>query len=809
MDNNRKILISTAGSRFATVWTRSELMWSEFTQRLRIPQRGTESLEQYLNLKKQQQDNLKDVGGFVGGTFRNDRRKKANVEGRDLITLDLDNIQPGGTDEILKRVSSLQCATLVYSTRKHSAYKPRLRIVIPTDRTVTADEYEPIARKVAEWLDLAACDPTTFDSSRLMYWASVCRDGDYIYQVYDKPFLSADGVLAKYKNWRNQTEWAIVPGTEQHIANHAAKQADPTTKDNIIGRFCRCYDIFAAMDKFLPGVYEPTNTDNRYTYKAGSTTGGAIVYEGGKFLFSNHATDPCSGELVNSFDLVRLHLFSDLDVDIKQGTPVNKIPSFLAMSELASNDEAVKKLFDEEEAEKVRHAFDDVEISGKTEADFSWIGSLDRTKSGDVKNTIDNYKLILENDEDLKGKIALEVFANELIVTKRLPWDDSEVSRRKWTNEDDAYLAWFIEKRYMIVSESYLNKAITISACKNKINVVADYLKSLKWDGKKRIETALHDYLGAEATVYTAAVLMITMCAAVIRAIKGVTKFDTMPILVGEQGIGKSTFLANLGKDWFSDSLTNFEGKDAAEMLRGVWINEIGELTALNKSEAAAIKQFMSKKEDIYRAPYARRTESFPRRGVFIGTSNEDAFLRDQTGNRRFLPVQLGVCKPSLSVWDDMPGEVDQMWAEAYVRAMMGEKLYLSGEAEKTAKLMQEEFREVNPWEGLIVGFLEKQIPEDWYDLSVTEQKQFLQGQLINPKPLVPRTKVCVSEIWELCLDGNMKFLKKTDSTSINNVLKNLKGWSKGKNPLRFGRFGKQKGFIADSFLATNSGNQL
>jgi len=165
--------------------------------------------------------------------------------------------------------------------------------------------------------------------------------------------------------------------------------------------------------------------------------------------------------------------------------------------------------------------------------------------------------------------------------------------------------------------------------------------------------------------------------------------------------------------------------------------------------------------------------------------------------------------KPSLSVWDDMPGEVDQMWAEAYVRAMMGEKLYLSGEAEMIARQMQEDFREVNPWEGQIVGFLEKQIPEDWYDLNITEQKQFLQGQLINPKPLVPRTKVCVSEIWELCLEGNVKFLKKMDSISINNILKKLKGWSRGKNPSFFGRFGRQRGFVFKDLSTTNPDNKL
>ena len=278
MLNNKLVLISVAGSRTATHWPRTKMLWSEFVEKVKIPQKGTESYEQYKRLKKPVQDEKKDVGGFVGGTFKGDRRKKANVEGRDLITLDLDNLPPGSTNNILKRISSLCCAALVYSTRKHSPESPRLRVVIPTNRTVTADEYEPIARKLAEIIGIDLCDPTTFDSSRLMYWPSICSDGEYIYQVYDNGFLDADAILSEYKNWRNQSEWPIIAGTEETLKNRVDKQADPTTKDNIIGRFCRVYDIEAAMDKFLPGVYEAcTGFSNRYTYKAVSTAGGAII----------------------------------------------------------------------------------------------------------------------------------------------------------------------------------------------------------------------------------------------------------------------------------------------------------------------------------------------------------------------------------------------------------------------------------------------------------------------------------------------------------------------------------------------------
>lgn len=187
------------------------------------------------------------------------------------------------------------------------------------------------------------------------------------------------------------------------------------------------------------------------------------------------------------------------------------------------------------------------------------------------------------------------------------------------------------------------------------------YLQGLKWDGTKRLDTLLSEYLGAEDTAYTRAVMRKSLCAAVGRAVAGGIKYDYMPIFTGPQGIGKSTFLRILGKEWFSDSLTTFEGKEAAELIQGTWINEIGELSAFTKQETQVIKQFLSKTDDIYRAAYGRRTDKYPRRCVFFGTSNDGEFLKDVTGNRRFWPVDVGVHPAKKSVWN----QLHQRWTRS------------------------------------------------------------------------------------------------------------------------------------------------
>ncbi len=792
--NDRQITISAAGSRKATKWPAQTLYWSEMVDKLKTPVRGVETLTEYLALPKSKQDDLKDVGGFVAGTLAGNRRKGNNVTGRDIITLDLDNIPPGQTQDILRRIEGLGCAYAVYSTRKHEEAKPRLRVLVVLNRTATADEYEPLARKLAAIIGIELADPTTFQALRLMYWPSCCADSVYVYQYGDKPFLDVDGLLATYADWHNVAEWPEVPGVQQSHVKLAAKQGTPIAKSGIVGAFCKTYDIYRAMDTFIPGEYTPCDdSPGRYTFTGGSTVGGAVVYDTGNFLYSHHATDPAGGRLVNAFDLVRLHKYATMDDEAKPDTPTNKLPSYTAMCQFAVSDTCVAALLNQERYEKATQDF-----STPPEENANWISKLQvAPTTGLPAKTIDNVLIILENDPNLKGKLAFDEFANRGLALGALPWD-GRTERRVWGDPDDAGLLHRLEHVYGIqISDKRMYAAMTLCAQRHKFNDVKEYLTSLQWDGANRLDTLLTDYLGANDNVYTRAVIRKALVAAVARVMTPGIKYDYMPIFAGPQGIGKSTFLRLLGRRWYSDSLQTFEGKEASEMIQGVWINELGELNGLSKSETNAVKQFLSRTEDIYREPYGRRTGVYPRRCVFFGTTNDSEFLKDRTGNRRFWPVDVGVQPTTKNIFQDLEDEAPQIWGEAYFYWQLGEPLYLTGEAEALSIQEQEAHRESNAKEGIIRDFANRRLPGDWDKRSSSERHMYWSGEFgkIQGETFL-RDKICAAEVWCECFNKDISLMRRADAVEINGILSSLTGWKKDQNGRQYGKpYGFQRGY--------------
>lgn len=798
--NDRQIKIASAGSRKATYWPTQTLFWSELVDKLRTPVRGTETLAEYMRLPKSKQDELKDVGGFVAGTLQGNRRKASNVVGRDVITLDLDNIQQAQTQDTLRRVAGLGCAYVVYSTRKHEEVKPRLRVLVPLSRTATADEYEPLARKLGSIIGIELCDPTTFEASRLMYWPSASSDSTFVYAHGDNPFLDTDGLLATYTDWRNVNEWPEVPGAQQSHLRLAAKQGDPTVKTGVVGAFCRIYDIYSAIETFLPGEYSYCDDGSgRFTYTGGSTTGGAVVYDNGNFLYSHHATDPTSGKLVNAFDLVRLHKFGELDDDAKPDTPTSKMPSFASACEFAVNDTDVAALLNQERYDKAVQEFSATPLDSSAET-ANWISKLAVSPTtGRPAKTTDNVLVILENDPLLKGKLAFDEFANRGLILGALPWGISSsngASTQQWGDIDDAGLRHYLERTYNITGKERIYDAVALCSHKHTFNDVKSYLKGVVWDEVKRLDTLLIDYLGAKDTPYTRAVMRKSLVAAVARVMTPGCKYDYMPILSGPQGLGKSTLFRLLGRRWYSDSLTTFEGKEASEMLQGIWINEIGELNGLSKSETNSVKQFLSRTEDIYREPFGRRTGVHPRQCVFFGTTNDSEFLKDRTGNRRFWPVDCGLQPVTKSVFIDLENEVDQIWAEAYIYWQLGERLYLTGAAEEESKIEQEIHRESNVKEGVVQEFIERQIPVGWEKRSLADKRLYWTSEFGRDSvETVARDRICAAEVWCECLGGELKFMRRSDSIELNAILAGFEGWKRQGSSMRFGEYGHQKGF--------------
>lgn len=836
MNYDRQIVITTGNSRKDLNWKRQTLKVSELYERLRIPNRGVETLDEYMRLSKAKQDDLKDVGGFVAGALNGSRRKANNVIGRDVITLDFDAVPALGTQTVLDSLNQMQVNYCVYSTRKHAPNKPRLRVLVPTDRTMTADEYEPCARRLAANIGIAMADPTTFEAARLMYWPSVCADSDYVFQTVDAPFVTVDGLLKTYTDWHDITQWPQVPGSFSY-AKLAVKQGDPLDKPGIVGAFCRKYDIFRAIDELLPGIYSPCDNDpNRFTYTLGSTTGGAVIYDDGKFLFSHHATDPCSNKLVNAFDLVRLHMFSDKDDDAADGTPNNKLPSYKAMCQYANTlDEVALEMLAKRQAQ-AQADFQNVVNGGSAnsvtvntslagsgnggslapitgmedlngdevtpDVDGNWQLLLKRNhQTGEVKNTIDNVVLILEHDPRIRGKFAYNEFTGRGEVLDALPWSrGGKDGGRMWTDTDSNSLYWWMEKTWGITGRGNIDSALMIHASLHAFNPVTEYLTSLKWDGQPRLDTLFIDYLGADDTEYVRSVTRKCFVAAVARAMIPGIKFDNMLILCGPQGIGKSTILDRMSHGWFNDSIRTFEGKEASELLQGVWIIEVAELDAFRRSDVACIKQFLSLTTDRYRQAYGRNVSEFKRRCVFFGTCNNTDFLQDTTGNRRFWPVDTRVQLPTKDVFNDLTGaEVDQVWAEAYMRFVSGEEIFLSGEVAQAAMERQEAHRERGMQEGIIIDFVNRKVPDDWSKWPVDRRRDFWTGGVVSGNEsinLVDRQTICAAEIWrELYGHSVDDKAKKSETREINNVLSSLPDW-KSAGVMYVPQYGTQRGFV-------------
>lgn len=777
LKNDKEIWIAVGKSRSDKKWQNKEMKWSVFLRRFKEPTRTQESYKDFIKMPATEQGRIKDVGGFVGGTLEGGRRKADAVKERYLLAFDLDF----ATTDFLEEFDMLCLnASMIYSTHKHSPEKPRYRLIMPTSRPVTPDEYEALMRIVAKELDIMPLlDPSTFQPSRLMYWASCSQDAEYVFRYWDLPFIDPDEWLAKLPDWTDISFWPVHPD-EYRVdkTKRGQKQQDPTEKKNLVGVFCRTYDVPAAISTFLADIYEPTVNEDRYTYRPGSTSGGLVIYDDGKFCYSNHGTDPASGMDLNAFDLVRVHLFGDEDDNAKDDTPINRMPSFKAMEDFVKEDPDCKMTMISERAQSAAEDFDDdfVEEMQK-EADKEWLKKLTVSKQG-VEKTVHNAVLILQNDPKLSG-IRFDVLANSVEIQKGhpVPW---RKDCGKWTNSDDDQLYIYLGRRYAEFPQRTIDASLTSVSHARSFHPIKEYFDSLpEWDGTKRAEFLFIDYLGADDNVYVREATALWLRAAIARIYIPGCKFDYVPVISGPAGIGKSTMMSKIGVKWFSDSLTfeDMKDKTAAEKLQGVWIHEISELKGMRKMDVETIKAFISRQNDLYRPAYGKRAEEHPRSCVFIGTSNDGNYLKDVTGNRRFWPITVtgaGLMSP----WDLTDDDVNQIWAEVYAtfKEIGRKNLYLGKEATKLAVAAQEAALETDEREGLVSAYLDVLLPEDWNDRSIPDRKAFFDefnGEF-QVAGSVERDGISIAEILTECLGHAKGRTGRKESNEVAGILRRL-----------------------------------
>lgn len=400
-----------------------------------------------------------------------------------------------------------------------------------------------------------------------------------------------------------------------------------------------------------------------------------------------------------------------------------------------------------------------------------------------------------------------------------MPNDSSDEKR------DEANLRSQLSREYNITFTSKdIHDAVITVATERSYHPIKQMLKNLpKWDKKPRVDTLFIDYLGAEDNIYVKEATRKTLVAAIRRVKEPGCKFDYVPILVGPQGIGKSTLCKQLGGEWHCDSLSFHDLKDKTgyEKIQGSWIVEFSELVGLNKSDLNIVKNFLTSTTDKYRGAYQSTTKERKRQNIFIGTTNaQDGFLSDTTGNRRFWPIKVeGADK---TPFDLDKKTIQQIWAEALYCERQGEPLTLSKEAEQIATTEQRQALVHSDDSARIIEYLNLPLPIEWYDWNTAERIAYCKWKLdgIVPEPTegnrisfsdfydfieenshrktMQREYVCRAEIYCECLGGNREEINKGNQTKkIDLMMQQIDDFEyQGKEKKRIGGYGSVNCYI-------------
>jgi putative DNA primase/helicase len=812
------------------------LTWAQMVEKFGSPVKTRETIKEYLAMPRETQDRIKDVGYFVPAHYEGNVRKKENLGLKDLGTLDYDHAGENFLEEIKETFDGYEF--VLYTTHKHTAARPRFRVVFLFSRPVDDAEYQAAMRKIAAMGCIDDTDDTTFQPSRVMHFGSHAVDGEFVFEHVKGRMIDVDALLATYNDWKDISQWPLSSRVNTPLRQSGRKAQDPRLKTGIIGAFCTTYDIEAAIDKFLPGVYVPGSSENRLTYSESTASNGAVLYDDGQFLYSNHESDPCGGKNVNSWDLVRLHLYGELDSKQPEDTAPSKLKSYEAMALLAKADPEVKGAllaerlhidddFADFAAEDELEETTDVEENQTRSAeapestaapeDDDGLGSvvqpvgrkvkekfigaeaaikawgLKTNDFGLVPNSLMNVEKIFDNDPRLSGCVVYNEFLSDLLQVRRMPGfaHDPLKQGSPWTDDADLALKSYTEKVYGVIFPTPLiREGVRRTARKRSFDPVKEWMNSLVWDGEARLGGFLHKTLGAEPNDYHAAVFTKWLCAGVARTYDPGHKFDNMLVLEDDEGKGKSRLLRALANGWFTDDFSfGLESQKVVERAKGALIIEVQEMSTRSSADVEHIKAFLSRGEERVRMAYAHHTGYFPRRWIIGGTTNETAYLKSETGNRRFWCVRGDGREIDV---DAVRKVVPQLWAEAkHLYVDYAEPLYLEDKTVLAFAMAQQAARvQSDDWISIVLPWLEQKIPADYWDKAPNTR-----GDFHDDDERIDRDRVSPIEVWVECLRGDVDRFEQRHARRINDIIRKAEGWQAGAG-IRFGaRYGKGRGF--------------
>ena len=766
-------------------WKPVEVAWSEILGWMQSPKTSKDTGgDVFAHLVARPKIHTSDGKKCSGGFHRDNKSLQSRSA---LIVLDVDQADPGF--DVLVDLTLAGHAYILHTTYSSTPEAPRYRLIVQADREMTITEYGQAAESLAQRLgDGCEIDRRSYAASQFMYFPAAQRVEWFEYMVGEGVPLGVDELIATLQMLDDEA----VPKPSRNKRN-------PFEIDGPVGAFNRVYADWDELFEVFDLPYESIN-DGRWRLKGSHHDGGLTLFSDG-LVQSFHANDPAFGTQ-NAFDLVRLHAFSELDEFVKPGTPVNRQPSHLAMLDLAMADEKVVREMFEETAQVFKDSPDDLDDDADDGHGNDWKLQLNWARNGKLSgNDLHNWDVLRVHDPMFRRLRYNDMTGTVEWTPGDLPWRPDPVTDANCEvhDEDRTEFHDYLIRSYRFdgIPRDLFDRRTDAQARKSTYYPVRDYLDALRWDGTPRLEECLP---GVRPTLYTRWVARKCLVAAVARVYEPGCFWDHTLVLYGDEGVGKSKWIGRMAKGWSASLPSKIDGADAMMVMQRSWIVVSDEGHAMKKADFESLKDFLTRTEDTYRKPYARQPLSFKRRAVVWSTTNDETFLRNEVGNRRFLVARCETPVDFDALTDDY---VDQVWAEAVDLYRSGaEELFVSPAQALQAALERSHFTEEDVLAGVVVEYLSRSVPADWEFMDRFARVRWMADVEFNEPGSVSIDRICSAELFEIAFGRRIGDDKPGEIPRLTNILKRLEDWVPEGVSASSGGYGPQLMFIRkDSLL--------